>query len=341
MKRFLPIGLLVVLLSAACQRNTPLSPIRLQGEAQGTYYSIIYYDSLRRDLSAELQDRFERFDKTASLWVEQSLLRQFNANLTDTVNGLLADLWLKSDSIRRYTQGAFDCRVGRLVQAWGFSFKHREELSTEAIDSLVRLSQGNITLDTTPYGILLMHKEFPSTELDFNAIAQGYTSDLLAAWLDSLGIADYLIDVGGEVIAHGCKPDKTQWSVGIERPAQGKYDKPTIETAIRLENQSVVTSGNYRKYYERDGVRYSHTIDPATGHPVQHPLLSVSVVSRHSWYADAMATAFMVMGLEKALQFIAEHPENPDIQAVYFIYNEQGDYRTYATPAFQQLIIEQ
>jgi thiamine biosynthesis lipoprotein len=102
----------------------------------------------------------------------------------------------------------------------------------------------------------------------------------------------------------------------------------------------VVTSGNYRKYYEKDGVRYSHTIDPATGHPVSHSLLSVSVVSKESWYADAMATAFMVMGLEKSLQFIEQHPDDPDIQAVYFIYDEHGEYKTLATPKFQEIIKE-
>lgn len=163
---------------------------------------------------------------------------------------------------------------------------------------------------------------------------------MIASVFDSLGVQNYLIDVGGEVIAKGSKPNGENWAVGIEKPAESKYDQQEVEVAISLIDKSVVTSGNYRKYYEKDGVRYSHTIDPATGHPVDHSLLSVSVVSKESWYADAMATAFMVMGLEKALQFINSHPDDQDIQAVFFIYDDHGEFKTHATPAFQKLIRE-
>lgn len=341
MKRFLFFGLPTLLvLSTSCRHNVQ-EPFHITGEAQGTYYSIIYYDSLGRDLSEKVKARLDAFDNTASLWLECSLIRQVNKGATDTVNALFADLFQKSDSIRRYTHGAFDCRVGRLVQAWGFSFRQREEPNAATLDSLLLSAHGNVWLDTTGGHTILIHKEDPSTELDFNAIAQGASVDMMAEWLEQeFGIHSFLIDIGGEVIAKGHKPSGEAWAVGIERPATGCYDKPEVETAIRLEDASVVTSGNYRKYYERDGVRYSHTIDPATGRPVQHSLLSVSVVSREAWYADAMATAFMVMGLDKALQFIADHPDNPDIQAVFFIYDDGGEYYTLATPAFQELRIE-
>ena len=339
MRHSLPLFLLVLALSA-CRPTGPETPFHLQGEAQGTYYSIIYYDSLGRDLTRDLNTRLERFDHTASLWQETSELRRVNSNITDTVSSLFADLFTMSDSIRRYTGGAFDCRVGRIVQAWGFSFRKQEELSTTTLDSLLLAARGAVSLERLPDGVFRLHKEYPATELDFNAIAQGYSVDLLALWFDSLGIHNYLIDIGGEVIAKGSKPGNLPWSVGIERPAADRYSRPEVEIAIRLEDGSVVTSGSYRKYYERDGTRYSHTIDPATGRPVEHSLLSASVVSKHSWYADAMATAFMVMGLEKAIQFIANHPDNADIQAACFIYDDHGEYRTYVTPEFQKLIIE-
>lgn len=327
---------LALLLGCSCQHQT--QPIRLQGEAQGTYYSIIYYDSLQRDLQPQIDSLLDDFDQTASLWVEQSLLRRVNANSTDTVTPRFADLWQKSDSIRRYSRGAFDCRVGRIVQAWGFSFKQKEELAAEALDSLVRNARAEVRIDTSAQGMLTLRKSCPYTELDFNAIAQGYSVDLIAAMFDHLGIHSYLIDVGGEVIARGTKPNGENWAVGIERPAENKYSAQEIETAISLRDASVVTSGNYRKYYEKDGVKYSHTIDPSTGRPVSHTLLSASVVSSSAWYADAMATAFMVMGLEKAKAFIAAHPENPDIQTACFIYDEGGEYKTYATPEFEKLI---
>ena len=339
MRHSLPLFLLVLALSA-CRPTGPETPFHLQGEAQGTYYSIIYYDSLGRDLTRDLNTRLERFDHTASLWQETSELRRVNSNITDTVSSLFADLFTMSDSIRRYTGGAFDCRVGRIVQAWGFSLRKQEELSTTTLDSLLLAARGAVSLERLPDGVFRLHKEYPATELDFNAIAQGYSVDLLALWFDSLGIHNYLIDIGGEVIAKGSKPGNMPWSVGIERPAADRYSRPEVEIAIRLEDGSVVTSGSYRKYYERDGTRYSHTIDPATGRPVEHSLLSASVVSKHSWYADAMATAFMVMGLEKAIQFIANHPDNADIQAACFIYDDHGEYRTYVTPEFQKLIIE-
>lgn len=328
--------LIVLTLGSACQRQP--QPVRLQGEAQGTYYNIVYYDSLQRDLQPQIDSLLDDFDLTASLWVEQSLLRQVNANSTETVTSRFADLWMKSDSIRRYSQGAFDCRVGRIVQAWGFSFKQKEELSESILDSLIRNAQADVCIDTSEQGLLMLHKSCAETELDFNAIAQGYSVDLLAQMLDQHGISRYLIDVGGEVIARGTKPNGEPWMVGIERPAETQYSAQEIETVIRLTNQSVVTSGNYRKYYEKDGVRYSHTIDPATGRPVSHTLLSASVVSSSAWYADAMATAFMVMGLERSKAFIAAHPDNADIQAVLFIYDDHGEYKTFATPQFEKLI---
>ncbi len=344
--RFL-IALLASAVLTACHtpvRHNANEPVRLSGEAQGTYYSILYFDSLQRNLQPQIDSLLDDFDLTASLWVDSSLLRRLNANLTDTLNPLLADLLQQSLYINRYTDGAFDCRIGALVNLYGFGFKKRDQINPAQIDTILSHLTPDAYLITdssthTPPSAYTLRRTTP-IEFDFNAIAQGYTVDLLAQLYDTLGIQSYLIDVGGEVIARGTKPDGSPWTVGIERPSENKYSNREIETAIALCNQSVVTSGNYRKYYEHDGVRYSHTLNPSTGQPVNHSLLSVSVISRHSWYADAMATAFMVMGLDKSLQFIQQHPDNPDIQAVFFIYNDHGQYRTHATQAFQSLIIQ-
>ena len=238
-----------------------------------------------------------------------------------------------------YTNGAFDCRIGRLVQAWGFSFRQREELDGATLDSLLGAAHATIAVDTVD-GTFRLRKENPATELDFNAIAQGYASDLVAQYLEARGITSYLVDIGGEVVSHGVKPDGRPWSVGIERPAADRYSERQVQTAIAVHDSAIVTSGSYRKYYERDGVRYSHTIDPATGRPVQHTLLSATVVERECWLADAMATAYMVMGLERGKAFIDAHPDGPGTAAVYFIYDSCGTLATYATPAFQQLTIK-
>ena len=314
---------------AAC---SPQQPSRLSGEAQGTYYNIQYYDPQHRNLQPQIDSILDAFDLSASLWVDSSLLRQLNSNQTDSIDVILTELVRRSLYINEYTDGAFDCRIGKLVQTWGFSFSERSEPDSITLATLLRFAHGSIGIN----GNRLV-KEYPETELDFNAIAQGYSVDLLSAWMETLGINDYLIDVGGEVIAHGKKSNGKAWTVGIERPAENRYSAPEVQTAIDLKDLSVVTSGSYRKYYEKDGVKYSHTIDPATGRPVTHSLLSVSVVEKECWLADAMATAYMVMGLDSARQFIASHPDGPGTNAVCFIYDSCGTTQTYATPAFLQL----
>lgn len=333
------LSIIVALLSVLAACNRADEPIRFQGEAQGTYYSIAYYDAQHRNLQHEVDSLLDCFDLSASLWVDSSVIRRINSNADSVIDPIFYDLLRKSLDINAYTQGAFNCKIGALVNLYGFGFKNRSDVTDEEVQQLLAvIGQDTTNVRTSASDQLILHKH-PQVEYDFNAIAQGYSVDLIAHMFDSLGIESYLVDVGGEVIAKGLKHNGEPWSVGIERPAENKYSEQEIETAIGLQDRSVVTSGNYRKYYEKDGVRYSHTIDPATGRPVSHSLLSVSVVSREAWYADAVATSFMVMGLERSLQFIAEHPDNPDIQAVFFIYDDHGTYKTHATPEFQQLII--
>lgn len=325
------------LLFASCHHTAPQEPIRLQGQAQGTFYSIVYYDSLFRDFQPQIDSILHAFDQVASLWVDSSELQRLNRNETDVLSPMITDLFEKSSDICRYTDSAFNIFIGPLVTAWGFSFKEREELSPQRIAQLMTYTHGRWQINQNAQGQKILAKEYPQMQADFNAIAQGYTVDRIAQWLSRQGIQNYLVDVGGEVIARGAKPDGTPWKVGIERPAEDKDAAPQVELTIALRDCSVVTSGSYRKYYEKDGTRYSHTIDPATGHPVSHSLLSVSVIDPDSWRADALATAFMVMGLDKALQFIESHPQNP---AVFFIYHQDGQYKTLATPEFSKLIIQ-
>lgn len=326
---------LLSLTGSSCHQSS--EPFRLMGEAQGSYYSITYYDEQHRDLQQAIDSLLTEFDQTASLWVENSLLRRINCNNDSIVNDLFADLLGKSNYINRITEGCFDCSIGKLVKAWGFGFEKRAEMSQHLIDSLQQYCGQEVTLRTNEEGDLVVCKPSPETEIDFNAIAQGYSVDMVGQFLERKGIHNYIIDIGGEVLARGCKADGSNWSVGIERPATDRYSAREIETVISLNNLAVVTSGNYRKYYEKDGIRYSHTIDPATGRPVEHTLLSVSVVDSTAWRADALATAFMVMGLERSLSFLESHRDEIGTDAVFFIYNENGKYKTYSTPAFADL----
>lgn len=308
--------------------------LHFNGAAQGTYYTVSYYDAERRNLQPMVDSMLDAFDRSVSLWVDSSLLRQLNAGVTDSLDEILLSLLDHSLAIERYTDGAFNCRVGRLVQAWGFSFRQRSEPDSLMLARMVAAAHAPVSIA----GKHLVRTD-AATELDFNAIAQGYSVDLLAAAFEKIGVHDYIIDVGGEVTAHGCKSGGKAWRVGIERPSDDSVSVPQVMNAIEVRDAAVVTSGSYRKYYERDGMRYSHTIDPVTGRPVQHTLLSVTVVDSACWQADAMATAYMVMGLEGSLSFIDEHRGQPGTGAVMFIYADGDTLRTYMTPEFKKMTI--
>jgi thiamine biosynthesis lipoprotein len=183
-------------------------------------------------------------------------------------------------------------------------------------------------------------KEDPCILLDFNAVAQGFSVDYLSNFLISKGISNFLIDIGGEVRGQGTKPSAESWVVAIEKPAPTMDSEQQLKAKLKLNDHSLATSGNYRKYIEEDGIRYSHTIDPSTGYPARHNLLSVSVIAPDCMTADAYATAFMVMGLEKTRQFLAA---NKDLNLhVYCIYSaSDGTMQTWTDPEFQKLIISE
>ena len=314
--------------------------VKVEGTAQGTYYSVQYYDKDGRNMKSQIDSILQAFDLSASLWVENSTLNRLNRGEDSLLDNITASLLEKSLMMNRYTEGAFDCRVGKLVNAWGFGAKEKAILDTAAVDSILRICAASIDIhqrciDSTNRAVLWRMDRH--TEIDFNAIGQGLSVDLLADFLQSKGIESYLIDVGGEVIAKGEKRGGQPWIVGIEKPAENRYSAPEIMETIALRNAAMVTSGNYRKYYEKDGTRYSHTIDPSTGYPVNHTLLSVTVIDSTAWKADALATAFMVMGLDSATRFIDKHRE---IKYVYFIYDEDRQYKTHATPEMKLLIGE-
>lgn len=317
----------------SCGTSTSqLHKIQFVGKAQGTYYAVTYYDSLGRDFQPQIDSLLKDFDKTASLWLDSSLLRLINSNQTDSMNSLMIDMFEKSLHISQLTGGYFDITVGKLVKAWGFSFSEPSMLDSSMVDSLRQYVGYNKVQIVDG----LLKKEQQEIEVDFNAIAQGYSSDMMADFLSSKGIEHYLVDIGGEVIAKGNKPNGDSWIVGIEKPAEDKYSEQKVDIKINLKDMSVVTSGNYRKYYENNGVKYSHTINPFTGFPVSHTLLSVSVLAPKAWEADAMATAFMVMGLEKSIEFLKDNP----LYEAYFIYNDNGEYKTYLTEGLEDMIVK-
>lgn len=323
---------LIILLLASC-REEP-QKVRLMGETQGTYYALTYFDKENRDFRPEVDSILHAFDLSLSMWIPSSIISRINAGDTSVIpDQWFTDVFSLSQQIGDRTGGAFDFTVGPLVNAWGFGFKHRMDMDSLRVDSLVHyvdyrkvsMKDGRIF---KPVGV----------QFDFNAIAQGYAVDVLGHFLESKGIQNYLVDIGGEVLAKGAKPGNGPWIVGIENPARDSLSERTINTRVMLHDKALATSGNYRKYYEENGIRYSHTIDPSTGYPVRHSMLSVSVLADNAAIADGYATAFMVLGLERSKQLVEKMP---GLDA-FFIYSAQDSlYMTYATEGFRKIIMEE
>ena len=322
-------GLLALL--AACQPG-PQKMI-LQGQAQGSYYAITYYDSLGRNFQRDIDSIFHAVDLSINLWVDSSVISKVNRNEDVVLDSIFVDNFRIAQEAAVLSGGYFDPTISPIVAAWGFSYKHGDSITPQLIDSLKQLvDYRNIRIEG---GKVI--KENPNMKLDFNAIGQGYTSDLIASFLDSRGIKNYLVDTGGEIMARGCKPNGDAWIVGIEKPADNWDSEQVVQTRVALRDKGLVTSGSTRKYVERNGKRYSHCIDPNTGYPVEHQVLSATVLAENSVWADALASICMVMGMERSLPLI----ESMDGVEAYYIYvNERGELETFATEGFKELIID-
>lgn len=308
-----------------------LNYINFQGETQGTYYIVKYFDNNGINYQNEIDSILKAIDQSVSLWVNHSIISKVNRNEKVKLDSYFIDNFNLSQKIALETEGAFDCTLGPLIEAWGFGFKQRIQLTQHMIDSIKNFIGHNKVSLKNNYLI----KEDQRIEINFNAIAQGYSVDLIGKYLDLQGIKNYLIDIGGEIICKGEKPNKEKWIVGIQKPTEEKNGAIEAQIKVELKNKALVTSGSYRKYFEENGKRFSHMIDPNTGYPVTHNLLSVTVLGETCAEIDAYATAFMVMGLEKAVYFVNKRK---DLDA-YFIYlDENKKIKSLATKGLNKLI---
>ena len=302
----------------------------LEGFAQGSYYAITYYDEHGRNFQQGIDSIFHAVDMSVNLWVDSSVICKVNRNEEVILDPIFIDNFNIAQQAAELSGGYFDPTISPLVSVWGFSkdSSHLSPLTSHLVDSLrelvdfrkVRIEDGKVI------------KENPAMRLDFNAIAQGYTSDLIGAYLESKGITNYLVDVGGEIMARGGKPDGSAWVVGIEKPSANWDSDRVVQQRVEVRDKGIVTSGSYRKYVERDGKRYSHCIDPTTGYPVQHSLLSATVIAETSVWADALASICMVMGMERSLKILKGLD---GVEAYYIFVNDQGELATYATEGFK------
>lgn len=297
---------------------------QFMGITQGSYYSITYFDEQNRDFSRDFDSIFQEIESTLSLWDENSIIRKVNRNDTSVViNQIFIDNFNYAIRAAEVSDGYFDPTVGPLVQAWGFHFKEGMEMTPEIVDSLKQLvGYRKIKIEN---GKVI--KENPNMTLDFNAVAQGYTTDVIGDFLLSKNVNDFLVDVGGEILARGRKLNGDLWKVGIEKPAESKDAERIVQEIVDLDNTSIVTSGNYRKYVERGGKRYSHSLNPMTGYPSENSLLSATIIVENTAWADCLASICMVVGFEKAIEIIES--SDCDVDA-YFIYiDDNGEVKDF------------
>jgi FAD:protein FMN transferase len=323
--------LFIILLTSCRHRKEPVL-IKIGGETQGTYYAITYYHDDSTNIQPSIDSLLHRFDSTASIYKPNSIISRINNNDPSVrADETFSVIFQKAMEVSEKTEGAFDITVGPLVSAWGFGLVNRMKMNQHIVDSLMPLvGYHKVMLDN---GKLI--KTDPRIRIDFNAIAQGYAVDVVAAFLDSKGIQSYLIDVGGEVLGRRTKPGGDKWSVAIEMPVKTTIDQRKIQAVVSLQDMAISTSGSYRKFYEEKGKRYSHEIDPSNGYPVKHSTLSVSVLAKDCITADAYATAFMVMGVDKGKEYLKKHPKLD----AYFIYAApDGSMQTYYTKGFGKLL---
>jgi len=318
--------------SCSSSDNTIL--VTNSGEAQGSYYHIKYMSMLGEDFHSQVDSILLEVDSSLSIYKDYSVISKLNNREIVTADTLFSEVFLAAKKVYTQTEGNFDCSVKPLVNAWGFykdkfgdsividSAKFRKILPYVGFDKI------SLIADT-----LVMPK---GMSLDFNSIAQGFTVDVIARFFENKNIKNYLIEVGGELLAKGKNADGNIWRVGVDKPSEDIDVKERFQFILDLENKALATSGNYRKFYEQDGIKYAHTINPFTGFPAQNRLLSVTVIHDNCMLADAYATAFMVMGVKKTKQFVAS---NPEIE-IYLVYTgNDGDWKTFISPSMQKRII--
>lgn len=301
-----------------------------QGLIFGTVYNMTYQHP--EDLKIEIEKELKRFDASLSPFNDTSVISKVNRNEDIVTDTLFQNVFNRSMQLSEETNGAFDITIAPLANAWGFGFKKGEWPNEQMVDSLlgligykaVKLKEGKVV------------KQDPRMMISCSAIAKGYATDVLAQFLQRKGVKNYMVDIGGELALKGVNPRNEIWRIGINKPIDDSLSvHQEWQLVLQLTDRGVATSGNYRNYYYKDGKKYAHTIDPRTGYPVQHSILSATVVAQDCMTADALATAFMVMGQEEAEAFAGS---NPAIGACFIYSDENGEFKTYITDNMKQYL---
>ena len=322
---FLIVGTVIIV---SRQRSTPYQHDK--GMVFGTVYHITYQSP--QNLQKEIESQLAQVDASLSPFNKHSIITAINENRDTVVNKMFTDVFTLAMKISDITDGSFDITVAPLVNAWGFGFKGGAMPTRHQVDSLKRLvgyrkvslSNGRVT------------KSDPRIMLDCSSIAKGYGCDVVAHYLRSKGIDNYMIEIGGEIVTRGISEKRLPWKIGVTKPTDDSLNvNQEIQTVINVTDKAMATSGNYRNFYYKNGRKYAHTIDPATGYPVQHTILSSTVIADDCATADAYATAFMVMGLDKAKAVLSRHPE---LMAYFILAGADGNNDVWYSPSMKDKI---
>ena len=310
------------------QNDTPYQED--SGEIFGTFYHITYQSG--RDLQPEIEAELRKVDASLSPFNPKSIISAVNRNENVKVNDMFAQVFLLAERISHETDGAFDITVAPLVNAWGFGTDGRKTPSKATVDGLRRLvGYQHVSLNNEQ-----ISKANPNIKLDCSAIAKGYGADVVARLFKRKGIENFLIEIGGEIVTSGNSEKRLPWKIGVKKPCDDTLDvNQETQSVINVTDKAMATSGNYRNYRYVAGKKYAHTIDPRTGYPVQHSLLSATVLANDCATADAYATAFMVMGVDKAKRLLERHPE----LMAYFIYaGPKGEMNVWYSPSLKDKV---
>ena len=294
------------------------------GQTQGTFYHIQYMSENGESYKNQIDSLLLEIDSSLSTYVDFSIISRANRGEKVKVDQMFLNVFYAADKVFLESEGLFDCSIAPLTNYWGFG-PDNDVLKVDSVEvakklKLVDYSKLEIINDslTLPTGM----------QLDYNSIAQGYSVDVVADYLSSKGIVDYLVEIGGELTAKGVNSDSDFWWIGIDKPSEETDYNSRYQIILPLENSSLATSGNYRKYKEIDGIKYSHTISTETGYFAKNRMLSVTVIHPSCMLSDAYATAFMCMGIKKSKEFASD---NPDLK-LYFVYSDKnGNWKTFST----------
>lgn len=309
--------LLLPIISCTGGKEKNYTYFQHQGEVFHTAYHIKY--AYERSLEKEILDELHKFDMSLNPFKENTVITKVNNNQLVELDSFFIDVFTKSMEVSKNTGGKFDITASPLINAWGFGFKNMDSITPEIIDSLrAFVGYEKIRIDANGN----IEKNDPRVQLNTSSIAKGYSCDVVANLLKSFGIENFMLEIGGEIVAKGVNDKGECWRIGIDKPIDDATGmKHELQTILSICDKAMATSGNYRNFYVKEGKKYAHTIDPQTSYPSEQNILGATVIADNCMTADAYATAFMALGLEKAQEVAKTVPG----LYYYFIYTKPDD----------------